>query len=72
MAETKKISRQAQYLAAYHEAQLERERKRQFLGSVKFAIDILCYEQTTACRRDDGDAEGQLTVSSDTKLVLGR
>jgi hypothetical protein len=46
MPKAKKISPQAQYPAAYHEAQLERERQPQFLESAKVAIDILCYEQT--------------------------
>ena len=55
MAKTKKISRHAQYPAAYQETLLERERQQKFLGSARIAIDVLSFDQITQRRQDDRD-----------------
>jgi hypothetical protein len=57
MSKKKKISRESQYPAADHEAQLEKERLRKFLGSAKVAIEVLCFNQVTKRRQDDQDSE---------------
>jgi hypothetical protein len=61
MSRKKKVSRGSQYPAANHEAQLERERRRKFLGSAKVAIEVLGFQQSPKRRQDDQDSERLLS-----------